>query len=240
MLKVLLPTCGGKCFKRCLDTLAGSLLLPTVRVQAEVIVVANTPETGGVARVVDALLRWQREADLQYKLLVVPERIGYVGACNLAWQIADPYYGEHVAVLNDDLVIGGDWVAPLMDALDAGAAQVGPSLKWVGLDGFWGVGDGRERYQYLEGWCFMLRAHGLTPFDVDSELFDPRFAPTYCEDQDLSIRAQHCGGKLQQVDVPIAHLHSQTCGTDREPGWSRNRKLLQQKWDLAADTDPAS
>ena len=169
-------------------------------------------------------------------------RIGYVGACNIGYRLADPADDDLVVILNDDLVFHGPWIEPLQAAIEDGAAVAGPSLKWVGRDGCWGHGD--EKYQYLEGWCFattggVIRraAREIRMLNEPKDwprgpvMFDPQFAPAYCEDMDFCIRVQESGGKLAEVDVPVEHLHSMTYGTNR-PSWARNREQLMQKWEL--------
>ena len=177
---------------------------------------------------------------LDVRVYAENRRIGFVDACNIGYRLADPANDDLVVLLNDDLVFDGDWLNPLVAAIRGGAAQAGPALKWVGRDGRWGNGD--EKYQYLEGWCFMTTGAaikkamceiwngeygGCTPNHV---MFDPAFAPAYCEDMDFSIRIQQSGGTLKQVDLPIRHLRSVTYGNDR-PSWPKNQKLLAENWD---------
>ncbi|KKN20001.1 hypothetical protein LCGC14_0939940 [marine sediment metagenome] len=176
-----------------------------------------------------------RAYGIDLRLYAEARRIGFVNACNIGYRLADPADDDLVVVLNDDLVFEGDWLNPLAAAIHGGAAQAGPGLKWVGRDGFWGKGD--EKYQYLEGWCFMttgltIRRAQALPFGLrPTELFDPAFAPAYCEDMDLSIRIQASGGILKQVDLPIRHLRNVTYERNHA-SWARQRELLAEKWDL--------
>lgn len=247
-LKIIIPTCGaiseehGFFFERFLDSLCSH---PVNHPWQAVIVVNNedAERRADVARVVN---KWQEDG-MRLWLISVTEKIGYVGACNMGYSVLSVRYDDYVAVLNDDTVIEGDWFSPLKDSLDSVkeptegeyfVGQAGPSIHWVGRDGCWGKGN--EKYQFIEGWCFVTR--GLRVGVTISEhhikghgLFDEIYAPTYCEDVDLSIAMQECGFKVVGVDnVPIRHLHSQTI-TEREPYWTDNRKRLAEKWTLADD-----
>lgn len=255
MLHIIVPTCGGYGSgndvtgddfhsRRAFMGFYGSLhehCLPAV-----IYLIGNAPDD-----LSEKVVLWGR------KFLVEPgkkpgqdvrlywerRQIGYVGACNIGYRLADPADEDLVVVLNDDLVFEGEWLNPLVAAIRGGAAQAGPSLKWVGRDGFWGKGD--EKYQFLEGWCFMTtglairKAHHQRGRDEcwedrhvgTTQLFDSAFAPGYCEDSDFSIRVQESGGTLKQVDLPIRHLGSMTLGKNHA-SWARQRALLISKWDL--------
>lgn len=233
MLHVIIPTTGGAAFDamwlaycRWHDGYATGGSRPVVTVMA-----SNGQAINQAVRDVCRCVDWKR-------------RVGYVDAVNGAYALLRPQKEfaplsalDYVAVLNDDVIVEGDWITPLMAALKDGAAQVGPSVHHVGRDGFWGRGD--EPYQFVEGWCWMAsvgtieKAAAVTYRGIGvGGIYDSAFSPGYCEDQDLSIRTQKTGGKIQQVDVPIRHLRSQTFGKSREPWWSRNRQYLIQKWRL--------
>ena len=72
-------------------------------------------------------------------------------------------------------------------------------------------------------------------------LFDPIYAPGYCDDCDLSIRIAESGGTIQEVAVPIRHLHAQSFKDVAEKNriWGRNRTTLMTRWNLHADPPPA-
>jgi GT2 family glycosyltransferase len=46
-------------------------------------------------------------------------------------------------------------------------------------------------------------------------LFDTSFFPAYCEDDDMTRRADHAGVKIVHVDVPMVHDNSSTINSDR-------------------------
>ncbi len=168
----------------------------------------------------------------------LPSEVGYVNAVNIGWQCLAPHPTDYIGVLNDDVSIDGDFVTPLVQALQSGASQAGPSIHHIGRDGFWGKGD--EPYTFLEGWCWLAKVSTILYANscnvpTDGLLYDKNYSPGYCEDCDLSIRLQKTVGPLQQVSLPLHHLRSQTFGGDREPYWSRNRAYLVQKWNLGSD-----
>lgn len=237
MLKIIIPTCGaiseeyGFFFERFLDSLCS--FPPDTEWQA--IVVVNNEDIERLRDVWRVVTKWQTE-DKPILLVSMSEKIGYVGACNLGFNAMSVGDADYVAVLNDDTVIDGDWFTPLKDAVDgADVGQAGPSIHYVGRDGCWGRGD--EKYEFIEGWCFVTYGWAIKSASLrhqkGTSLFDEIYAPTYCEDVDLSIAIQENGLEVVGVDnVPIRHLHSQTI-TQREPYWTDNRKKLAEKWVLA-------
>jgi glycosyltransferase involved in cell wall biosynthesis len=240
MIHVIIPTCLtdslmlGKCLVSQNDD--GSWGRPSSHPQYTTHLIINTSEQ------VDLLLPEAKGNTLPLSVYVARKRLGFVDACNLGYRIADPADEDVVVVLNDDLVFSGPWLEVLVDALESGASQVGPSMKYVGRDARWGCGD--ERYRYLEGWCFATTGAvvGQAARQIESAeaanvcqrspvLFDPAFSPAYCEDMDFSIRVLRSGGEVRQVDIPVEHLRSRTYGTDR-PSWGVNREKLMKKWEL--------
>ena len=163
------------------------------------------------------------------RMILIPERVGYVRACNIGYASAEVEDSDYVAVANDDVFPEGDWIHPLVEALDAGVAQAGPSVQWVGQDGYWGC-EG-DQYRFCEGWLWMARGKTIRQA---GGLYDPEFSPGYCEDMDLSIRIQRMGGMIEQIPLPVKHLRSQTFGTNREPFWTKNRHRLVAKWGLSS------
>jgi len=204
----------------------------------ETIIVLNDPKRFPIAEVL-----WF--VDEHPIFVCVPRRLGYVGACNLGYAAAGQLAprAAYVCVLNDDVLAQGEFLAPMVDALDADPKLgiVGPSVHHVGRDGLWGKGD--EKYKYVEGWCFMARQTAVWEAAAcdGGVLFDPEFSPGYCEDMDLAISMQQiCSSPswnwtIGQVDLPLTHLRSVTFGDNREPFWSRNRRRLVIKWGLNRD-----
>lgn len=217
MLKIIVPTCGGEHFAKTLDSMM------RYACDAEVWVVLNEEEgekSPAIDQALEACYHWA------VNLIHIPERIGFVKACNLGFRAADVQPEEYLVIANDDLVFEGPWWEPMKEALDKGALLVGPSVKPVGHDAMWG--NGSEHYHYVEGWLLAVKGHHVPMHN----LFDPLFVDGFCEDMDLAITLrERWGGSIQQVNVPVRHLRSQTYGTNR-PSWEPNRKLLIEKWNL--------
>lgn len=161
--------------------------------------------------------------DPRHFMLFVPRPTSYIEACNAGFHIAPSSF--FIGTLNDDVEASGDWLTPLVEALDAGAVQAGPSLKWLSREGTWGSPSDTGR-QFLEGWCWLARAKDLPYYG----LYDTAYSQVYCEDCDLSL-AFSTLGPLAQVDVPLVHKHSCTYGSHR-PTWAANRKTLISRWGL--------
>jgi GT2 family glycosyltransferase len=47
-------------------------------------------------------------------------------------------------------------------------------------------------------------------------LFDERFFPAFCEDNDYTRRAEHAGVTIRSLDVPMVHDNSSTINSDRD------------------------
>jgi GT2 family glycosyltransferase len=47
-------------------------------------------------------------------------------------------------------------------------------------------------------------------------LFDEGFFPAFCEDNDMTRRAEHAGVTIRRVDVPMVHDNSSTINSDRK------------------------
>lgn len=197
---------------------------------ARLFIVANT-ETEREYKHAASLLQCFRSG------VLIMQQLGYVNAVNLGFKFIreSAQDSDLVCVLNDDVIVAGDFLAPLCRAMEDGAAQAGPAIHHVGRSGFWGVGD--EPYLFLEGWCWVAKVSTILaassllqpPTEV---IYDSAYSPGYCEDCDLSIRIQQLGGTIQEVPTPILHLRSKTFGANREPFWTRNREYLVRRWRL--------
>jgi GT2 family glycosyltransferase len=193
-----------------------------------VVVVANTEEAPA-ASMIHPKFQTGYLAD-------VPKRIGYVNAVNLGFAMIHPDTDDPiVGTINDDVEIDGDFVTPMIEALDAGAAQVGASCHGIGRDGMWDDTPGRP--VFAEGWCWLAKMSTIQQASLSipgNLVYDRGYSPGYCEDCDLSLRIQRNGGRVLQVqNLPLRHLRSQTFGSNREPFWTRNRERLVRQWNLA-------
>jgi GT2 family glycosyltransferase len=66
-------------------------------------------------------------------------------------------------------------------------------------------------------------------------LFDERFFPAFCEDNDYTRRAEHAGVTIRSLDVPMVHDNSSTINSDRNllennaRTFPRNAELFRDK-----------
>ncbi len=229
-LRIILPTCGADCFQ---DTIAQlwSWLLPAFS-DYELIVIYNDSGRFSRSLVTYMMSQWT----LPSKELYLSDRCGYVKAVHEGWKLADPAPDDYIAVLNDDVVIDGDWITPLVEMLQREPfAQVGRRLRRIGPDGLGYPSRGPTGrkpigyYNYLEGWCWMARAEAI---QQAGGIVDLEFEGSYCEDCDLSIRIRDFGGPILEVPAPIHHIGHQSSSPETQAQWVKNRKYLAEKWDL--------
>lgn len=176
----------------------------------------------------NAWLKEQTARHANYTLITNPTNIGYPAACNQGVSFSS---GEHVCLLNNDVVVSRDWLAGLMECLHSAddIGIVGPRTNYVSgpqvvtdPDTY----DSLLKYQlYAESY---RKAHrGLyTPFwrvvpicglihkDTWEKMdgFDERFSPGNFEDDDLCLRLCLAGYRnLICGDVFVHHHGSVTC-----------------------------
>ena len=236
MLKIIIPTCGAECLE---NTLAG-LHRYNKPATVETIIVYNGSQ-GSTGKWLDVCSMYSQFDGFSHRpsrIIAFPYRIGYVRAIDWGWKLADPAPDDYIAVLNDDVVIEGDWITPLVEALQRyPSAQVGPSLRYLGADGL-GYADPAfhvpPAYLYLEGWCWMARAETITQA---GGIVDLGFDGSYCEDCDLSIRIAESGllgGRIFEIPAPIRHIGHQSSSPETQAQWAKNRLYLAEKWDLSS------
>ena len=178
---------------------------------------------------------------------------GFGEACNQGAEIAK---GEYILFLNNDTLLLPCWLTPLIAALeeDQRCAAVQPRLIYpdgrlndagglVFRDGeAWVYGKGarildapqyasRRTPDYVTGACMLIRR---TAFQEVGG-FDPRYAPAYYEDTDLSFALRAAGWTLlYEPAATIVHLEGGTAGTDVNTGLKqyqvRNKYIFARKW----------
>ena len=235
MLKIIIPTCGAECFEQCMGH---KTFTAPDGIDVEIIVVANEDPRSGNRDRLDAVIATLEMIWGNVKHVYFPYRIGYTKALDWGWKLADPAPQDLIAVLNDDVVIEGDWITPLVEALQRyPSAQVGPSLRYLGADGL-GYADPAfhvpPAYLYLEGWCWMARAETITQA---GGIVDLGFDGSYCEDCDLSIRIAESGllgGRIFEIPALIRHIGHQSSSPETQAQWAKNRLYLAEKWDLSS------
>jgi GT2 family glycosyltransferase len=188
-----------------------------------------------------------------------PRNIGFVHNCNAAFARCR---GEYVLLLNNDAQPLAGAIDRMVAALDAdpAVAAVGPKLLYpegrlqeagctirpngesdmVGLfaDPLEG-GYCRDRdVTYCSGAALMLRRSR-----VGETLFDPMFAPAYCEDADLCLRLIAAGHRVRYIhDASVVHYLSVSTNRQSQArklrNIARNQQKLSERWgDLLARLD---
>ena len=179
----------------------------------------STDGTGGI------LQYWKDIIGKQLIVLKNESNLGFGTACNQGAERAD---GDILLFLNNDVIIKGDYLTPLGNALaDNPKSLAGPQL--ANFDTGWNVFGGKL-ISYLIGWCLAV------PREIFNDLggFDERFSPAYYEDVDLCYNALQRGYELQQVWVPLQHLGEQSGDQleDKQEITEQNRDKLAEKWGL--------
>jgi GT2 family glycosyltransferase len=188
-------------------------------------------------------------------VISLPHNLGYAGGCNAGLEVAR---GEVLVLLNNDTEVEPDWLSELLAALqrhpEAGMAT--PKVKlwddrqrlhttgdYVRRDG---IPDSRgvwevDRGQY-DGQAYVFGASGVAPAYRRTMLqeigfFDRDFV-SYCEDVDLSWRAQLAGYRC--VYAPEAVLYHKVSATGkgilrsfyvaRNTIWTLVKNLPSQLW----------
>ena len=201
--------------QRCIDCLFANTDVPFVLQIAD-----NGSEPGMIA-----YLQSVASARPNVRLFLSDRNEGFILRQNaLARTVQTPF----ICILNNDVEVGCDWIAPLLAALesDSGLAQVGPSGPSlpIGLDGQWS-----GRTEYIEGWCIFMRTELAKQFGP----FDTRYQFAYFEDTDLSLRLQEFGYRIASVSAPLIHHRSRTRRIVREDvdGYeARNRLVFEARW----------
>jgi GT2 family glycosyltransferase len=204
-----------------------------------------------------AMGRLAHVANLIY--LRQPRNVGFVHTCNAAFAQCR---GDYVLLLNNDaqpLAGAIDRLVAVLDGDDAIAAA-GPKLLYpegrlqeagcyirpngesdmVGL--FADPAEGgfcRDRdVTYCSGAALLLRRAA-----VGETLFDPAFAPAYCEDADLCLRLIAAGHRVRYVhEAVMVHYLSVSTNRQSQAGKlrhiARNQQKLAERWgDLLARLD---
>jgi GT2 family glycosyltransferase len=176
---------------------------------------------------------------------------GFVAACNDAWAQCR---GAYVLLLNNDAQVQPGAIDALLGALDGDPSiaacggrlvypdgllqEAGCALRPDGesvMVGLFGNADdpcyGFDRdVPYCSGAALMLRRAA-----VGEALFDPAYAPAYCEDADLCLRLHAAGHRVRYVaGATVAHRLSASADPARAAARLRriagNQATLQARW----------
>lgn len=144
--------------------------------------------------------------------------------CNNAVRYAK---GKYVALLNNDTVVMDGWMSELVSVLERrpdvglvgskliypdGVMQEAGCVVWK--DGSaWNIGKGLNpnlpEFNYLKEVDYVSGASMMFPKTVWDELmgFDERYAPSYCEDSDLSFQMRYNGYRVMyQPKSTVVHF----------------------------------
>lgn len=224
--------------ERCLDSLAA---MDAVR-PYEVLVVDDASPDDTATR-----LAARRDA----RVVVTPENLGFVGACNLG---AEHAAGEVLVFLNNDTVVHPGWLDTLVGTLDDptvglagsmllstdGLVQESGGIIWADGSG-WNYGRGLapeapevqtvRDVDYCSGAAIAVRA------DVFRRLggFSQRYAPAYYEDTDLCFAVRESGLRVVvNPEAVVTHAEGASHGQDGEGGLKRfqavNRHVFRHTW----------
>lgn len=237
---VIIPNWNGAAhLTDCLDALAAQR-----ETGFETIVVDNGS--------IDDSLRLLADRDPPVKVVALPENRGYAGGCNAGLCRAE---GQVLVILNNDTQVEPDWLGELLAALDrhpeAGMATpkvrlwddrarlhtTGDYVRANGIPdsrGVWELDEGQYDDQvYVFGASGVAPAYRRAMLD-EIGLFDADFG-SYCEDVDLSWRAQLAGYRC--VYAPSAVLYHKVSATGK--GVLRSYRVARNTlWTLAKDLPP--
>ncbi len=178
---------------------------------------------------------------------------GFIVNCN---SCAARARGKYILFLNNDTVVGPDWLRPLVDAAESservgvvgskllypdGKLQEAGGIIWNdGTATNYGKGDNptKPKYNYVKEVDYVSGASLLVRRDIFEQLggFDTRYVPAYCEDSDLCIAVRNLGySVLYQPLSTVVHFEGMTHGKKKpqvavNPLQETNIVKLRDKW----------
>lgn len=233
----------------CLRAIAAAA--PGARVEVIVVDDGSTDQTASVLPLIEGL-RYYRRA----------ENGGFIAACNDGAALAG---GTTLVFLNNDTVPQPGWLDALLRTFSEhrNVGLVGAQLLYpdgrLQESGGWVLRDGRAEsrgrfadpeHPVLRYACDVAYCSGAAlaiPRALFEQLggFDPRYAPAYYEDTDLSFRVRASGRRvLCQPDARVVHAEGTSAGTDPATGMKaaqvHNRTVFEARWHEALKSHPAA
>ena len=176
------------------------------------------------------------------------ENLGFLRNCNRA---AARARGQHIVFLNNDTLVGRDWLRPLVASMadpavgmvgckllnpDGSVQEAGGSILSDGWGWPYGAGDIaiRGAYNYVRqvdvvtGACFLISRTAFASLGR----FDDRYAPAFYEEFDLAIALRERGLRvLYQPASQVVHLGSASYGEEvRDRQSLKNHAVFVKKW----------
>ncbi len=186
------------------------------------------------------------------RLEVNPTNLGFTKSCN---RLARAAKGDYLFFLNNDTLVHGAWLEPLLEVFDRfpdaglagskmlfpdGVLQEAGGIIWEdGTAWNYGRGDDPEKpeYNYVRETDYISGCAILISRALWEKLsgFDEDFAPAYCEDSDLAFRIRASGKKVYYCPFStIVHLEGMSLGKDLASGFKSyqvaNTNKLYEKW----------
>jgi O-antigen biosynthesis protein len=186
------------------------------------------------------------------RLEINPTNLGFTKSCNRIAQVAK---GDYLFFLNNDTLVYGAWLEPLLAVFDRfpdagligskmlfpdGTLQEAGGIIWEdGTAWNYGRSDDPDKpeYNYVRETDYISGCAILISRALWEKLggFDEEFAPAYCEDSDLAFRIRASGKKVYYCPFStIVHLEGLSLGKDVASGIKAyqvtNTNKLYEKW----------
>lgn len=137
--------------------------------------------------------------------------------------------GDVLIFINNDVVVKGDYVTILIEALKRNPRDL-YGAQYLDFDTGWNTFADGVKIPYLAGWCLAMRRRTFDKLGG----FDERYKPGDFEDVDLCYTASRDGRFLRPVQLPVTHMFGQTARQlpDRKKVTEKHRELFAEKWRL--------
>lgn len=168
---------------------------------------------------------WAGNSQGQIVVLHNEKNEGFGPANNQGARIAR---GSILLFINNDIIIRGDYLTPIITALTQHPDDlVGAEL--LDFDTGWNK-FGDKIIHYLHGWCLAMKKATFRTLGG----FDERYIPADFEDIDLCYTATGQDRKLHPIKLPVGHMSGQTARQlkDRMAMTTKHQKLFAEKWGL--------
>ena len=225
-----------------------SLLLQTNLSDVEIIIVNDNPKASLTLEMLPTL------DTVPMRILTMPSNGGYAAACNYGVENAN---GELLIFMDSDILVGPNWLAPLLNAYYATDNCGAVSTTILNLNQkqvvHWGLGmnEGYEVVKpFRDGYLPKSLQHGtyefsmassgciLIPKDVFQEVgrFDEQFYNGFC-DLDLTYRITQNSYKCVYCSEAVVYHRGKVSGTTRLAAEDDTRALFIKKWKNALPND---